>query len=64
MGKHREQKTDLRSQALFEVKPNAIGVNFLVTTCHGLSGVEGLFSVKHIVFCMFKAGLCLWVFLG
>lgn len=39
---------DLGSQDSFEVKPN---VNFLVTTCHGLSRAEFLASlpIKHII---------------
>lgn len=53
---------DLGIQGSFEVKPN---VNFLVTTCHGLSRAEflALLPIKHIMLWIFKAGLCLWVFL-
>lgn len=53
---------DLGSQDSFEVKPN---VNFLVTMCHGLSRAEFLacLPIKYIMLCVFKADLCLWVFL-
>lgn len=66
MGKHREQKT---IQVIWGVRlslkwSQMRSVWTFWLQRHGLSGVEGLFSVKHIVFCMFKAGLCLWVFLG
>lgn len=64
MGKQRKENGsgDLGSQDSFEVKPN---VNFLVTMCCGLSRADflALLPIKHIMLWIFKAGLCLWVFL-
>lgn len=64
MGKHWAENGsgDVVSQDSFEVKPN---VNFVVTTCHGLSRAQfpALLPIKHIMLWIFKAGLCLWVFL-